>query len=203
MGAVSDILLEARRLLNDEDTTRQAFPDAELLQYVTEGIREVIRVAPKWSQTTTLSFTASGGAEQNLAPSAASAVIDILSLTDSSGVSHALRQVPREAMDAFRPGWRSDTNATPEEWMHEPSDPLKFYLYPPAFGGEVLDLRVVPTVTDKTSADSTGLADIFDPILTDYVVYRASSKDDEHVDSKRAVAFFETFVAKVKQMSGS
>ena len=110
----------------------------------------------------------------------------------------AITPMDRVAMDLFRPNWRADAPGDAQNWAPMDGDPLAFFIYPAAPPGQVLDVRYVRTPIEVALDDV--IADLplaYQPALADYVVYRAESKDDEHVLNQRAAAHYAAFKIKL------
>ena len=192
-----DIITIARDILTDTetdpDTQRQT--DAELLRYVNDGIKEISRLQPELFIRLGDVTCNTGEVEVRVPYSEAQAIVDVLAVHDGAAVLPA----DMASMDAFLPTWRVASQGAAQNWMRKPNDPLRFFIYPPAPVGQVLDVMWIELPTELAIGDIiTEIPDTMQPALVDYVVYRAESKDDEHVNSQRAAQHYAAFAAKVK-----
>jgi hypothetical protein len=71
-------------------------------------------------------------------------------------------------------------------------------VYPPAPADQIVEVLYVRIPSEYAIDADTGLPAIYGDAITDYIVYRAESRDDEHVNSNRAAQFLASFVQKVK-----
>lgn len=189
-----NILDVARDILLDADPDYR-MSDAEGLRYVNAGIKEVAGLLPQ-QFTSVGDLTCVAGAEQSISPLSALALTDVLAIHGGA----ALTRFDRGAMDAFSPTWRAATQAAAQQWCPVTGDPFRFFVYPPAAPGQVLDVQYVRVPLEVAAIGDTisELSDAFLPALVDYVVFRAESKDDEHVLSQRAASHYQSFLAKIK-----
>jgi hypothetical protein len=190
-----DIINQARHITNDVGTDAAIYrqDDAELVSYVNEALKEAAVLRPDLFSTVGDMTCIEGQCEQSITFLDAVGLMDVLCIHDG----RALTPFDRVSMDQFRPGWRNDPPGEAQNWSPLNGDPLQFFIYPKAPAGQVLDVRYVrnPTVygLNETIGD---LPASYLPALADYVVYRAESKDDEHVLGQRAAAHYTAFKSK-------
>lgn len=188
------IITLARDPLNDTDGAAYRQSDAELLRAVNAGIKEVAIILPGLFSTVG-DMTCVAGAEQAVTFTDVQTLQNVLCIHGGN----ALTQFDRASLDAFKPAWRTDTPAAAQQWSPIEGDPLRFLVYPPAVLGQVLDVQFVRIPTEYALTDTiTELPATLESALAKYVVYWAESKDDEHVNSGRAVANYQSFVALIK-----
>lgn len=189
------IIAQARTILSDTDTDLQRYSPDDLLGYVNDGLKEMVTIRPELFSTIGDYTCVAGQCEQSLRIEDAATLIEVLCIHGST----ALTPFDLPVMDAFNPGWRADTAGAAQQWARFSNDPLRFYVYPKAPTGQVLDVRYIrlPAIYGADEV-ITEVPEIYAPALADYVIYRAESRDDEHVNSNRAAQFFQSFVAKVK-----
>lgn len=198
MFTPSQVIANARVLMNDNEAGQYRQSDAELLGYFNDGMKEATVFAPKlFINTGDFSCTA-GQTEQAITFDDAQALIEVIRIKDGK----ALLRADFKTLSQFNPDWASDTAAAAVHWDKSEVDPLRFYIYPKAPAGmqllEVLYLR--NPASYALSDEVTELPDSTMPAFVDYVVFRAESKDDESVNVGRATAFYEKFKM---QLSGS
>lgn len=190
----SEIISTARVTLNDTDAVAPRQDDTELLRYVNEGIKEIATYKPELFSTIGDMACSAGLCEQSITFLDAATLIEVMCIHGGAAVT----PFDRAAMDLFRPGWRNDAQGPAENWAPIEGDPLNFLIYPPAPPGQVLDVRYVRNPSVYALEDViSDLPDTYVPALVDYVIYRAESKDDEHVLSQRAQSHYTAFLAKI------
>lgn len=188
------IITLARDPLNDTDAVTPRASDTELVRAVNAGIKELSIIQPALF-TRVQSFTCAAGAEQTLNYATDIALVNVLSIHNGAG----LTRFDRASMDAFKPAWRSDTQAAAQQWAPIEGSPLRFLVYPPSTSGQVLDVESVRVPAEYALSDSiTELPAAVEPALARFVIHWCESKDDEHVNSGRAAAHYSAFLALVK-----
>lgn len=191
-----DAITTARYILNDTDTVAPRQTNAELLGYFNDGLKEISSLQPSvYTVIGDLTCTP-GSCEQAVTFPDAQAIVKALCIHGGA----ALTPFDIPTMDAFNPSWRADTAAVATQWSKYAGQPLRFFIYPKAPAtAQVLDISYIRNPTVHALTDTvTEIPSSFMPALVDYIVHRAESKDDEHVQSGRAVAAYQGFVAKVK-----
>lgn len=190
-----DIITSARYVLNDTDAIGYRNTDSELLGWVNGGLREISAARPDMFSFVGDYTCAVSSVEQQVTFTDAQEVLKVLCIHNGA----ALTSFDMDTMDSFKPGWRSSAVGAATQWSKHPVDPLRFFIYPPAPAtAQILDLLYVRVPTTLAIGDSiTEIPASLTPALVDYLVYRAESKDAEHVNSGRAVAHGAAFVAKI------
>lgn len=191
-----DIITGARPILNDTDVSTLRHLDPELLNYVNDGLREMVGLQPMIFSTIGDMICDADVCEQAISFENAAALIEVLSIH----VGTALTPFDMAAMTAHHPNWRKDPAGPARQWTRFPNDALRFFIYPKAPDTlQVLDVRYARIPTTYAMTDTiTDIPLTLQPALIDYVVYRAQAKDDEHTLSNRSGGFYQSFVAKVK-----
>lgn len=196
-----------------QDTTSVRWPVNELVRYLNDGQREVVLYRPD-SMVTNVTVTLTSGAKQSL-PANGSKLIDVI--RNTSGNKRSVRMTDRHILDSQTPNWYNLTGATEIlHYMYDPRDPKVFYVYPPAASsGASIDLVYSAYPTDITEpADGSiytavtgniSLPDIYANLLTDYILYRAYTKDAEYAgNAARAQAHYGTFQSALStEMNGT
>jgi hypothetical protein len=195
MTTPAEIITSARDITNDADADGYRKSNDVMLGYVNDAIRELSIARPQLFYSIGDVICTAGDVEQAITFSDAQALVDVLAIHGGAG----LTPFDMASMQAFNPGWRTDTPAAAQQWSRLEGDLLRFFIYPPAPADQTIDVRYVriPAVyliDDEINEIMDGLA----PALVDYVVYRAESGDDEHVLSGRAVSHRDSFYAKIK-----
>ena len=196
-----------------QDTTSVRWPVSELVRYLNDGQREVVLYRPD-AMVTNASIALVAGAKQTL-PSTGSKLIDII--RNTSGVKRSVRLTDRHILDSQTPSWYNLTGVTEIlHYMYDPRDPRLFYVYPPAAASgasvEVVYSSYPTDIADVADgavysavAGNISLPDIYGNILTDYILYRAYTKDAEFAgNAARAQAHYGAFQAALSaEMNGT
>lgn len=186
-----------------QDTTSVRWPVPELVRYLNDGQREVVLYRPDATiKSATVECVA--GAKQSL-PSDGAKLIDVIRNSAAAGTSKAVRMVAREVLDAQIPNWYGLSGELDVvHFTYDPRDPKTFFVYPPALTTTRVDITYSAFPTDVTEPadgstydDVTGnmdLPDIYGNVVTDYILYRAYSKDSEYAgNAQRAQAHYTAF----------
>lgn len=185
-----DIINEARNLLQDTDSTVFRQSNDELLDYVNDALNEASHLAPNLFFTTGDLTCVSGQTEQTLTFSDAQGLVEVIRIKDGKAV-HPMDMM---VMSRFHPEWAAEDAGEAINWCRFAGDPLRFYLYPKAPVNQVIEVIYVKNPSTYALTDSiTELPPASKPALANYVIYRAESKDDEHVNSQRAIAHYNLF----------
>lgn len=181
MGTILASAIISKAVAVLQDASNVHWSQAELLGWLNDGQRAICEVLPELSVTLG-NIPLVAGAKQAL-PSGANMLLRITRNMGTSGttVGRAVRKVNQEVLDAVAPDWYTDTAVTSiRHYTYDVRSPKAFYVYPPSVAGNNLEglYAVSPTDIASTSAAIT-LDDIYEPILLDYALYRAFSKDLE------------------------
>lgn len=138
--AASDVLARARVYLRDQSTAanRQQFPDATLLQFLSDGQREAN--AQNWLIQSSYTFTLTQGTTEYATPSDFMATLRVW--FQPSGSSYIkIDQTSMDQLDAQSAGWTSAAG-TPTRYYLDRSNNTNYYLgfYP------------APSVTNSTGS---------------------------------------------------
>jgi hypothetical protein len=181
----------ARGILNDPNATR--YSQADLLQYANDALDHIVKVIPQLFYVYD-DFTCVEGSLQSLSFDNSVALVDVKRVQNGNVVTRSDVSI----LDEFSPAWRSGPAGAAKHWMPFGDDPRRFLVYPPAPANQVLEvLRVAVPLEFGENAD-TWLPTQLSDAISDYIVYRAESRDDEYVNSNRAAQFFTSFVGKLK-----
>jgi len=213
--SAQSIIRRATDLLQDQTSVR--WPANELVRWLNDAQRAIVKVRPDAMNTTT-TFRCSQGSRQSLASGTANAgasplspapskLIEITRNVASTSAKKAVRLVPREILDAQTPGWHSITPSVDIlHYMFDPRDPRTFYTYPPATSAAELEVMYSAYPTDITEpadgalyGDVTGdlsLPDIYADDVLNLIMYRAYSKDSEYAgNAERAGSYLNVVTA--------
>lgn len=163
-----------------QDPTNIRWPQAELLDWLNDGQREIALYKPN-AFVKNVATKLVAGSKQAL-PADGVSLLDVVRNMGTSGTSpgNAIRAVSREILDSQIPGWHAATaSSTTKHYTYTLLDPKTFYVYPPADGNGYADIVYVASPTDATLAGTITLDDIYVTALVNYVLFRAYSKDAE------------------------
>lgn len=191
-----DPIAEARGVLLDTDQTGYRYSDADLLRYANDSLDEIMALVPYYFHSDGEIECTPNQCLQELPWDKAAGLVDIISLKNGP----AITRVERLSLDRYRPAWMQDPAGPAVNWMPIDGSPMKFLLYPKAPEGQIIKAIYVRVSDEYLAGDDTGLPPSLEPAITDYVVYRAESRDDEHVVSQRAAMFLASFVARFKKV---
>ena len=192
----SNITTRVRTQLIDPSGSNQRWTDAELLQWLSDGCRTVVALAPgATSQTWTLPLTS--GSRQYI-PSDGHMLLSVTRNVDSTGNvgGRVVRIVSREVMDTQNPLWHTVTpTSIVYNYIFDPQEPKKFYVYPPNDGTGYLDIvysQLTPEITATTTTFQ--MQEVYQTALFDYVMFRAHQKDGAYSDGMElAQSYFDAF----------
>lgn len=183
---VSAIVSRAATIL--QDTTNVRWPEAELVDWVNDGQREIVLLRPEAGAKTAVHQLVAGAAQT--LPSDGTELVEITRNmgTDGTTPGPVARIIDREELDAIDPDWPTATaSATVVHYIYNARNPTGFYVYPPqpASGQGYVEVVYAATPATVASGDSLGLDDIYASAVLDYVLYRAYQKDGEQAESAR------------------
>mgnify|MGYP007046356717 FL=1 len=123
------------------------------------------------------------GTRQEL-PSNATRLIDIV--RNLEGKKTPLTPSDKTTMNAIRPNWHSENPSTQQElFFNDDRDSKRFYVYPPAKAGSLLEIVIaleprhhfIAEAQDKSSLMQVN--DRYIPSIMNYMLYRAFDKDSD------------------------
>jgi hypothetical protein len=184
---VNSTLARASVLL--QDATNIRWPQAELLDWLNDGQREVVLRKPNAS-VKNVAQPMVVGTKQAL-PADGVQLIDVV----RNVPGNAIRIVSREILDAQLPGWHSATpTAAVQHFCYSELDLKNFYVYPPNNGAGTVELIYSASPANAVIGGVISVDDIYQSALLDYIMYRAYSKDSEYsADPARATAHYTAF----------
>jgi hypothetical protein len=205
-ATAQSVIRRAVETLQDETSVRWTI--GELARYFNDGRREVVMFRPD-ATATVIDHALVAGPRQTL-PADGAKLLEVFRNTNG----RAVRLVEREILDAQVPGWPAMPRATEiVHFMFDRRDPRAFLVYPPAAVGASLQLQYATLPVDIAEPTSGGYSGItgalgvpqlFANALTDYVLYRAFSKDGEHAtNATRAAAHYALFTGAVNVEIGA
>jgi len=202
------IIHRATDLLQDQTSVR--WPANELVRWLNDAQRAIVKVRPD-SMNTTATMTLVAGSRQDLdnaslTPPPAK-LIEITRNMAATSTKGAVRLVPRQILDAQTPGWHNLSGSVNIlHYMFDPRDPKTFYVYPPATTSAQLEVMYSAYPTDIVEpADGAlhtavvgniSLPDIYADDVLNYVMARSYLKDSEYAgNSERAAGYLAMITA--------
>jgi hypothetical protein len=191
------VIHRATDLLQDQTSIR--WPANELVRWLNDAQRAIVKVRPD-AMNTTATMTLAAGSRQDLdnaslTPPPAK-LIEITRNMAATSNKGAVRLVPRQILDAQTPGWHNLTGSVNIlHYMFDTRDPKTFYVYPPATALAQLEVMYSAYPTDITEpADGAlytavvgnlSLPDIYADDVLNLTMYRAYSKDSEYAGNEQ------------------
>lgn len=179
----SDILTRASNLLLDDGKVR--WPEAELLRWLNDGLRELAIQKPSAIGETKVLELAQG--TKQALPDQYSALIRVIrNVTGPNnapvGVGGAVTIISREMLDAVNLHWHDGTKTPFRKVVrHVILDPMEqetFYVFPGNTGEGKLECFLAAIPADITApGQAIPVPTTYRSALVDYVMYRALSKD--------------------------
>jgi hypothetical protein len=181
--AAQSIILRAQTTLQDVSGVR--WPADELVRYLNDGQREIVRLRPD-QKAASVTMSLVEGYRQTISPDHA-ALIDVPA--NASGRFKRITKVDLALLDSVEPTWRSKPAASEiVHFCHDLREPRVFYVYPPAQSGLAVEAVVSVYPTDVAAPNGATFASVSGDIdlpdqwadaLLNYVLFRAYSKDAE------------------------
>ncbi len=188
---VRSILNRVAALLNDEEFVR--WEDSELVAWLNDGQKAIATAPATDAYIKRDNITTVTGSIQSL-PADGIRLIDVVkNVSDGSPIL----QSDYATVDILGGAWRADT-ATNEaqNYFFDERNPKEFEVYPPAVGGDSIEVVYGANPADVGVADNITVSDEYSDALINYVVYRALSKDTEDASPElgRATAFYRAYL---------
>lgn len=177
------VISEVRGVIKDDDSTSYRNSDASLVLAVNRALKRVALLRPDLF-TSIGTITLVAGVNQTVPDYGR--IVEVYAVQGGNAITEA----NRETMDQLTPTWRTETADDPVNWMRHSRNPSKFFVYPPAVGGEVVECEY--TITPPTVAlnDTIALADLYHPVVVDITAAEVEWADDENVLNQRAETFY-------------
>jgi len=195
---VAVIINNAKLVLQEITAAGTRWTNEELIGWLNEFYQAAVQLRPDaFSVNESLELIA--GTKQAI-PASGLRLLDVIRNDDGM----AILITTRRALDSTRRTWHSDPESTfIEQFVYDELDPTRFYVYPPATAGASVEVlySAVPTPHDAalglsvTGLELFKLNDAYAPVATDYILYRAYSKDAEHAANlQRAQMHYQSYM---------
>jgi len=202
---VQSVIDRAQTIL--QDTTGIRWPVVtELVLFVNDAQREIALIKPDASAVNT-TVTLATGTKQDI-PSAGNRLLRVVrNMSAASGGTgkRSVRLVSREILDAQTPDWHDPTvsgdaahTAVIKHYIYDEQHPRNFYVYPGVAGNSYVEIIYSANPTTVAQSGNLSIPDIFANAVTDYVLFRAYTKDAEYAgNNQRATTHYNLFIASV------
>ncbi len=196
---VRSILNRAASLLSDEEFVR--WEEAELLEWLNDGQRAVAKGPATDAYVLRANITAVAGTVQNLPDNGIRLVDVVKNVTDG----RSILQSDYATIDLLKSTWRAATAGPAENFFYDERNPKEFEVYPPAVGGELIELVYNANPGDAAMGGNIVIDDLYSDSLLDYIMYRSLSKDTEESSSQlgKATAFYRAFLIGIGHKEGT
>lgn len=198
---VTNILTRFEVITQDEGLVR--WPQVELIDWINEAYKQIVILRPD-ATATRMQVALAAGADQALDDAGSINLLTAYSLIkvvrNDNSSKRGIRLITASEIEDNIPDWYSETEVGDiERWMYDPDIPREFQVYPPALVGTLIQVIYAADPGEHTDGPSVGaealkLKDYYAPMILDYVLYRAYSKDvDNVVNAKRAMMHYQAF----------
>lgn len=185
---VSDIVTEVRFLVQDENIPYRNADD-RIVRVVNQVLRRIIVMRPDIFAAI-VNITAVAGFLQSI-PADGLRIIDVLG--DGTLFNQA-KEINVDVLDIMLPSWPQTTGGPPVNWVRIPRTPTKFYVYPPAIAGSIIEISYAQVPAKLASTDLVPIQDAYFAALIDGCVWILESLDSETVESGRAKMYQDSFM---------
>lgn len=182
------------------DANQDSWPEDVIHLSILEAERVIVNFRPDATAvSTTLDLVA--GIEQSLAGLTnppANRLLEVKHNVVGTAPGRGVRRVAGGDVDAIAPDWRSaPASAVIKEFIHDPREPLLFYVRPPAATGAKLRVSysAIPAPYGTVnSGTQTTVSEVFEPMIIEHALYRLFGHDTEgSVNVARSQAHLNNF----------
>lgn len=184
----AEVIAQVRELVQDTDTPYR-YSDAVLLAHVNEINKRIAILRPDLFSTVADFTTTPDSSVQSL-PADALRLLEIFHV--KGGV--AIEEVDRDTFTRLYPMWPSVAAGTPTKYMRHARNPTRYFLFPKPSAGVELVGEYVVSPPDYLLGDDMSLDDAYFPAVVDGVVFLVEAVDNEHANSGRAKAFYDSML---------
>ena len=185
---LNDVVTEVRRILQDT-LSPQRYSDDILLGFANQALKRIAVLRPDLFAIIADIPTTADAVVQSM-PADSIRLLEIYSVKGGNGII----ETNREILDQSLPTWMNTTAGAAINFMLHVRNANKFFIYPKAPSGQVLigEYAQTPPTYDGTTTVAL-LPDAYFPVVVDATVFITESVDNEHVNSKRAQIFQQSF----------
>jgi hypothetical protein len=180
-----------------ESGTGIRWTETELLGYLNDGQREIVKLKPD-ANAVHAAVQMVAGTKQSL-PSAAISLIELARNlgTDGTTPGAAIRPISRQTLDMVLPNWHAAAvNTKVEYYCFDERDPKVFWVFPPqpASGQGYVEQVRADNPADCVLADPLALGDEYANDLYHFILHRAFAKETEEGSPARAAGYLQAFM---------
>lgn len=205
---VIEIIKRVEDVLQDSNVR---WPRVELQNWLNESYLQIALLRPDASSKTG-TLTCVAGSRQTITSgfSTALRLLDVVRNLASSSNKKVVRLIERSVLDDQRPAWHNDTaSVNIQNYTFDVRQPKEFFVFPPATTSAQLevvyaDLPGTHSLSEANLHPTTGSAEVIKvddtylSVITDWILYRAFSKDAEFAaNAARAGAHYQTFMSSI------
>ena len=205
---VIEIIKRVEDVLQDSNVR---WPRVELQNWLNESYLQIALLRPDASSKTG-TLTCVAGSRQTITSgfSTALRLLDVVRNLASSSNKKVVRLIERSVLDDQRPAWHNDTaSVNIQNYTFDIRQPKEFFFFLPATTSAQLevvyaDLPGTHSLSEANLHPTTGSAEVIKvddtylSVITDWILYRAFSKDAEFAaNAARAGAHYQTFMSSI------
>lgn len=202
---VQSVIDRAQAIL--QDTTGIRWPvTSELVLFVNDAQREIALLKPDASAANT-TVTLATGTKQAIPADGNRLLRVVRNMSAASGGTgkRSIRLVSREILDSQTPDWHdpsvsgdaAHTNIV-KHYIYDESNPRNYYVYPGVAGNSYVEIIYSANPATVAQNGNLSIPDIFANAVTDYVLFRAYTKDAEYAgNNQRASTHYNLFINSV------
>lgn len=201
---IKTVIDRAKTTLHETTTSGTRWRNQELMEWGNESYQAIIQIKPDASSVNE-EIRLQSGTRQSI-PDNGLRLIEVVRCTSPASRGEGILICKRNQLDATRRGWHREPETEDiEHYLFDDLDPKNFYVYPPAKAGATIEIifSSVPAphdVSDDIPDEVLKLDDSYAPVIVDYILYRAYSKDADHsVNLQRAQMHYRSFMTALGQ----
>ena len=205
---VIEVIKRVEDVLQDSNVR---WPRVELQNWLNESYLQIALLRPDASSKTG-TLTCVAGSRQTITSgfSTALRLLDVVRNLAASSDKKVVRLIDRSVLDDQRPAWHTDTaSVNIQNYTFDVRQPKEFFVFPPATTSAQLevvytDLPGTHSLSEANLHPTTGSSEVIKvddtylSVITDWILYRAFSKDAEFAaNAARAGAHYQTFMSSI------
>lgn len=202
---LGNVINRVKTTLQETTNSGTRWRNGELIDWANESYQAIIQIKPDASSINK-SVPLVAGTRQSI-PNDGLRLIEVIRCMSAQSNGEGITICGRRQLDTTRKGWHRETPTYDiEHYVFDELDPKNFYVYPPAVANAEIEIvySSVPEphtyVGDTIPADVIRLDDSMAPLMVDYILYRAYSKDADHTANlNRAQMHYQSFMASLGQ----
>lgn len=204
---VGTVIRNAKLVLQEVTAAGTRWTNEELIGWLNESYQAIVQIKPDASSINAPVSLVQGTRQE--IPQDGLRLIDVVRNTATASDKLGILVTTRRALDTTRRGWHADEQSVNiEQYVFDDQDPTRFYVYPPAAAGAEIELIYSSTPTphnqdqglEALRNEPLRLNDSYAPVITDYILYRAYSKDAEHAANlNRAQMHMQSYMGSLGQ----